>query len=210
MGTFFPLAAFMRAAALAAVVLLAAGCGASPQGGQESSTSSTPAPATTSRSSAAPSPTPTTPNEAVSTASPTGRSAERYPDTPAGAEAFVRAFWSAYNLAATRPDTVRQFSAMATSDCVDCGNLQKEVDGWRIKKKRVDGTLVTVTQIRHEPNPERMVIVSALDQHPRNLVDSAGAKVDTLSKLRVKFALTLSRVGETWKVSRIEHYVGDV
>lgn len=198
---------FLRAAALTGAVLLVAGCGGS-QEAASSSNSSSPVAAALSKSSAVPPPASTT---ATTTTPATRQSmAEKYPETPAGAKAFARAYWTAYDLACQKPEKVSELKALANPGCASCGRLAAEIDGWIKQDARQIGPAAKVVRLRSESDTDPRVVLATVDQLPGDVVTADGKVVDRITAKAVKMAMTLTWTGDGWKVARIQPFEGDV
>lgn len=205
---------FVRAAALAGAVLLAAGCGGSTQGAGPTTTSMKPTPATSSTRSAAPSTTVTrgTTSKGSTSASPTGRSmAEKYPETPAGAEAFVRAFLGAYNSASRNPEKADLLKPFYKDSCKGCVGMHSGVSSYGQRGLRQNNQALTVQRIRSEPNGAQRVVLVAVKQNPGLLVDSEGvAKSDIPGVDNVVRAYILNWTRTGWSVTDMKGYRGEI
>ena len=198
---------FARNVVGAGVVLLAAGCGGSSEGAGTSSPSSTPA--TSSSAAAASTSAPATTSTAA--ASSTGGSmAEKYPETPAGAEAFVRAFFGAYNTASQDPSKLAEFEAMSAAECASCQALKGQIRGYEQKDARAEGPSANVTVVKHDPNPNRTVVLAGINQVARNVRTVSGEVVSNIPAAKQNVALTLTRSQRGWEVSQIERYLGEL
>lgn len=198
---------FVRATAAAGIALLAAGCTGSADGTQTSAASSTPAPATTSSSTSSAPPTTTT-----STSSSTTQSmAEKYPETPAGAEAFVRAFVDAFNRGSRDPSRADDVRAFFVPECASCAGLHSGLVQYRSEGLRQQGEAITILKARPEFGSEQKVVVAKLRQNPADVVDASGRKKDSVpGNPDLRQAFVLDRRDTGWVIVQIQRYVDEV
>ncbi|WP_392424749.1 hypothetical protein [Barrientosiimonas humi] len=196
---------FVRATAAAGIALLVAGCTGSADGSETSAASSTPAPATTSSSTSSAPPTTTT-----STSATTQSMAEKYPETPAGAEAFVRAFFGAYNTASQDPSKVSEFVAFTDPACESCKRLSDEVRGWGRSGAKQTGAAVQVARIRPDGDSVDAVQLIALKQLAGTVKKPNGEIVQQIVAKDVKSAMTIQWTPTGWTVVRLQPYQGEV
>lgn len=196
---------FVRATAAAGIALLVAGCTGSADGSETSAASSTSAAATTSSSTSSAPPTTTT-----STSATTQSMAEKYPETPAGAEAFVRAYWSTYDEACQKPSKVPDLKSLAQPECASCKRLSDEIEGWVKKGAHQSGPSARVLKLKSESETDPGVVFALVDQLPGNVVTADGKVIDKISAQQVKMAMTLTWTDSGWKVARIQPYEGEL
>lgn len=202
---------FVRATVLATAVFLAAGCAWSSQGAASSSTSSAPGVAASRTSSVAPPASTTTPTATTPTASPTSQSmAEKYPQTPAGAEAFVRAFFATYNTASANPSRVAEFEAFTDPDCSSCLLLSNEIRQWAKVGARHDGKAVEVERIRPDGDRVDAVRLILVKQLAGTVAKPNGAVVQRIQAKDVKSAMTIRWGARGWAVVRLQPYEGEI
>lgn len=200
---------FVRAAAAAGIALLVAGCNGSADGAGSSSTSSTPAPATSSTTSAAPSSTTTTTTTAPSSTSQS--MAEKYPETPEGAEAFVRALFDAYNAASKDPSRADSLKVFYKPSCKPCAGMYTGVSSYGQRGIRQTNEAITILRARTEPNGDQQVVLTAVRQNAGELVDSSGVTKSEIPAVdRVARAVILGWTPNGWAVTDMKGYAGEI
>lgn len=197
---------FVRATAAAGIALLVAGCTGSADGSETSAASSTPAAATTSSSTSSAPPTTTT-----STSATTQSMAEKYPETPAGAEAFVRAFVGTFNRGSREPSRADELRAFFAPECTSCSGLHSGLVQYRSEGLRQPGEAITILKMRSEFGSEQKVVVAKLRQNPADVVDASGKKKDSVpGDPDLRQAFVLERRDGVWVIVQIQRYADEV
>jgi len=196
------------AVSFAAAALLA-GCGgsdtppvASAPSGTASATSSF-APTSTAPTPTASSARPTTPSSTTTTptAAPLPPAAKAH--SKAGAEAFVRAYFAAFNRAWTKP-TAAELGGYGAATCKSCSASLTTARRLVAAHQRYDGAPVTVTTVDAKADISGAYRVSVgLRQEKRNVVDHRGKTVLTDSKKTGRFEVMLNRAGDRWRIATI-------
>ena len=159
---------------LAASLLLAA-CGGDAKPGASPSSTSTSSPATTAPPTTA-SPT-TDPNIPVAARA----------HTPAGAEAFVRYFYSQLNVAWSKPQA-GLISVLSAPTCKTCVNFEAEALKSVATKERVVGQSIVLDSVdtSDATNPAKMTVL-AIGYQPKTIViDASGKTVEALPREHVR------------------------
>ena len=174
---------------LAASLLLAA-CGVDAKPGASSSSTSTSSPTTSAPPTTA-SPT-TDPNIPVAARA----------HTPAGAEAFVRYFYSQLNIAWTAP-RAGILSPLCLPSAIACAANEKTATRLVNEGHRYDGNPVTVkvTAALDSTSTNRLDVLANVVQERRSEIDAAGKTyvTDELKDLRLDFELLYT--GQAWSVA---------
>ncbi|HEY8653627.1 MAG TPA: DUF6318 family protein [Dermatophilaceae bacterium] len=185
--------AALMAVPLAASMLLA-GCGGDAKPDSSSSSTPTSTPTTTAVPTTTASPT-TDPNIPVAARA----------HTPAGAEAFVRYFYSQVNTAWTKP-SAGLISALSSSGCLSCDALEATAADLVKKRQHYDGppvTIVTVGSIGESSPGHPEVVVQSIQEH-RNVKDVAGHIVLTDNREPGKFVVMLDWTDHGWSFATVK------
>jgi len=178
---------------LAASMLLA-GCGGDAKPDSSSSSTPTSTPTTTAVPTTTASPT-TDPNIPVAARA----------HTPAGAEAFVRYFYSQLNVAWSKPQA-GLISALSLSSCKTCANFEREAAKSVTGKEHVVGQSIVLDSINTSDatNPAKMTIL-AIGQQPKTVVvDALGKTVETVQLERVRTLVTVQWGANGWRLGEIQ------
>jgi hypothetical protein len=183
--------AALLAVPLAASLLLTA-CGGDTKPG-------TSPPTTTSTPSAATSPTTT----ALKTDPNIPAAARAH--TPAGAEAFVRYFYSQLNIAWSRP-RAGLISSLSAAACKTCGNFEQEAAKSVTKNERVIGQSIVLSSVdtSDATNSGKMTVLAIGYQPKTVVVDAKGKPVQTLRRERVRTLVTVRWNTVGWRVDEIQ------
>ena len=176
---------------LAASLLLAA-CGGDAKPGVSSSSTSTSSPTTT----APPTTSPTTdPNIPVAARA----------HTPAGAEAFVRYFYSQLNVAWSKPQA-GLISVLSAPTCKSCAALETTATDLVKNGQHYDGPPVTVLSVDSigDASPGHPEVLVRFTQERRNVVDRSGNVVLTDQRKQGKFVATLGWSSRGWSVFTVK------
>jgi len=176
-------------AVLAASILLSAcGGGAKPDPSSSTPTSSTSA-STTSVS-------PTTAGPTIDPNIPAGARAH----TPAGAEAFVRYFYSQLNIAWSKPQA-GLIASLSARTCKTCAALEGTAVDLAAKGSHYRGEVLTVETIGSISESEVLVVG---EQPIGSVIDSKGAVVKSGIKVQpLKFVVTVAWPAQGWLVQEI-------
>ena len=185
-------------AALLAAAILLTGCSedAKPDGSSLSTTGSSPTTTVPTTTPASPTTDPTT--------DPNIPAAARL-HTPAGAEAFVRYFYSRVNAAWTKP-SAGLISALSSSGCLSCDALEATAADLVKKRQHYDGppvTIVTVGSIGESSPGHPDVVVQSIQEH-RNVKDVAGHIVLTDNREPGKFVVMLDWTDHGWSFATVK------
>ena len=184
--------ASMALASLLLGSVLLAGCSGDAKPDASSSTTSSPSPTTTA------------PPTASATTDPNIPVAARA-HTPAGAEAFVRYFYSQVNIAWTTPKT-GLVSALSSSGCLSCDALEATAADLVNKRHHYDGppvTIVTVGSIGEDSPGHPQVVVQSIQEH-RSVRDSAGQVALTDAREPGKFVVMLDWTDHGWSFATVK------
>ncbi|NMM33237.1 MAG: hypothetical protein HHJ13_04415 [Phycicoccus sp.] len=183
--------AALMAVPLAASLLLAA-CGGDAKPDASSSSTSTSSPTTTAPPTASPT---TDPNIPVAARA----------HTPAGAEAFVRYFYSQLNVAWSKPQA-GLISVLSAPTCKTCVNFEAEASKSVAKKERVVGQSIVLDSVdtSDATNPAKMTVL-AIGYQPKTIViDASGKTVETLPRERVRTLVTVQWRADGWLLGEIQ------
>ena len=180
-------------AILAASILLSA-CGGGAKPDPSSSTSS---PTTsTSAPTASVSVSPTTAGPTIDPNIPAAARAH----TPAGAEAFVRYFYSQLNIAWSKPQA-GLISVLSAKTCKTCAALEGTAADLTAKRRHYRGVVLAVNNIGSISESEVLVVG---EQPIGAVIDSNGALVKRGTKVQLlKFVVTVAWAAEGWLVQEI-------
>ena len=182
-------------AILAASILLAA-CGGSAKP-DASSTSTSPSTSTSA-------PTVSVSSTTAPTIDPNIPAAARA-HTPAGAEAFVRYFYSQLNIAWSKPQA-GLISGLSVKTCKTCANFEQEAQKSVSKSERVIGQSIILANVSTSDatNPAKMTIL-AIGQQPKTVVvDALGKTVETVQLERVRTLVTVQWGANGWRLGEIQ------
>jgi Family of unknown function (DUF6318) len=123
--------------------------------------------------------------------------------TKAGAEAFVRAYFAAFNRAWTTPTTV-ELGDYGSSSCKSCAASIATARRLVTEKQRYDGNPVTVRKVVATKDSSGVSRVSAgLIQEQRNVLDRSGKVVLTDQRKVGEFEVTLAWRNDVWLIQTI-------
>jgi Family of unknown function (DUF6318) len=180
--------------------MLLAGCGGDgkPQASSSSTASTSP---TTTAAPITPAPTTST---ASQTTDPNIPAAAR-DHTPAGAEAFVRYFYSQLNVAWSKPQA-GLISSLSATTCKTCVNFEREAAKSVAKNERVIGQSIVLTSVdtSDATNPAKLTVLAVGYQPKAIVVDAKGKTVQTLQRERVRTAVTVQWVSGGWRLAEIQ------
>jgi hypothetical protein len=183
-----------------AASLLLAGCGgdSKPQASTSSNIGSSPT--TTAAPTTSASPT----SKASQPTDPNIPAAARV-HTPAGAEAFVRYFYSQVNIAWSKPK-VGLISSLSETTCKSCTALEGTAADLVKKGQHYDGPPVTIRSVDRlgEVNPGHPEILVLFTQEHRNVVDGTGHVALTDQRKQGKFVATLAWSSRGWSVATVK------
>jgi hypothetical protein len=184
--------ASMALASLLLGSVLLAGCGGDAKPDASSSSTSAPSPTTTAPPTASPT---TDPNIPVAARA----------HTPAGAEAFVRYFYSQVNTAWTKPNA-GLISALSSPGCKSCAALEATAAGLVEKHQHYDGAPVTIVTVAGlgESSPGRPEVLVVFIQEHRSVIDETGQVVLTDKRKQGKSVATLGWSGHGWLVAMVQ------
>ena len=182
--------AVLVAVPLAASMLLAA-CGGDAKPGAPSSSTSTSPPTTTASATTTDSPT-TDPNIPVAARA----------HTPAGAEAFVRYFYSQLNVAWTAP-RAGILSPLCQPSAIACAVNEKTASRLVNQGHRYDGNPVTVKVIAalDSAGTNRLDVLANVVQERRSEIDAAGKTYVTDERKDLRLDFELLYTGQAWSVA---------
>jgi len=125
--------------------------------------------------------------------------------TPAGAEAFVRYFYSQVNTAWTKPNA-GLISALASAGCKSCTALEATAAGLVEKHQHYDGAPVTIVTVAGlgESSPGRPEVLVVFVQEHRSVIDATGHVVLTDKRKQGKSVATLGWSGHGWLVAMVQ------
>jgi hypothetical protein len=189
--------AALMAVPLAASMLLA-GCGGDAKPDTSSSSTPTSSSTTTAPTTTAP------PTSASPTVDPNIPAAARA-HTPAGAEAFVRYFYTQLNVAWTKPSS-GLISTLSSPSCKSCAALEATSVDLVKKGHRYDGPPVTIVSVGNigEVSPGHPEVLVRFTQERRNVIDSSGHVVLTDQRKQGKFVAALGWLSSGWSVETVK------
>jgi Family of unknown function (DUF6318) len=173
---------------------LLAGCGGDPTPDAPPPTTASSPQATTAA------PTPTSPASASPTTDPNIPAAARA-HTPAGAEAFVRYFYSQLNLAWSKPQA-GLISSLSNTTCKTCSSLEGSAQTLVLKHQRYRGEVFTVQAVAS--TGESKVLVTG--EQPRGaVVDIKGSPVKSRTTAQqAKFIVDLRWSSGGWRIQEMK------
>lgn len=156
--------------------------------------------ATTTTSMAASTTTTAAPPTTAGPISPSEQAAR--PDSPAGATAFGYFVVSQMNAAYRIPDP-RLYDTIVAPGCETCVRGRTSLEDLVKAGQRLETDMWSVTASRVLSwEPGSAIVELRIHQHRVAFVDSLGRKVDENVEKAYQYELTLTRIGETWKVSK--------
>lgn len=191
------------AAVLAAALTLGACSGADPAPAETGAASTV-----SSSSSSAPSPTSSVP---PTTASPTTSEdpvlakipKEARPETPEGAEAFVRFYFSQLNRAFRVADP-SAVNGLAGDSCAICTSMLQGVKDVRSKQRHYASDLITVQSVRvMDFVSDSRRVLAQVRQNEVRVLNPKGAVVQTIPAGSGSYVFTLNHLGH-WQVVRVQ------
>jgi predicted lipid-binding transport protein (Tim44 family) len=125
--------------------------------------------------------------------------------TPAGAEAFVRYFYSQLNIAWSRPKA-GLISSLSAATCKTCGNFEQEAAKSVNKNERVIGQSIVLSSVdtSDATNSGKMTVLAIGYQPKTVVVDAKGKPVQTLRRERVRTLVTVRWNTVGWRVDEIQ------
>lgn len=141
----------------------------------------------------------------------TTRPVAKYPETPAGAEAFVRAFLGAYNTASKDPTTADALRSYYESSCKPCEGMYSGVSSYAQRGIRQTNEAIIVLRARTEPNGDQQVVLVAVRQNAGSLVDERGttkARIPAVAEDPNAFILRWRSDG--WAVVDMKGFRGEI
>jgi len=155
-------------------------------------------------SSSTSSPTTSAPTTASPTTDPNIPVAARA-NTLAGAEAFVRYFYSQLNIAWTKPSS-GLISALSSPNCKSCSALEATSADLGKKGQHYDGPPVTLVSVGSigEASPGHPQVLVRFTQERRNVIDRSGHVVLTDQKKQGKFVAALGWSSGGWSVETVK------
>jgi len=178
--------------AILAVAILLTACG----GGTKPDAPATSSSTTTSTSAPTVSVSPTTAGPTIDPNIPAAARAH----TPAGAEAFVRYFYSQLNIAWSKPQT-GLISGLSVETCKTCATLEGTAADLAAKRRHYLGEVLAVKTIGSISESEVLVVG---EQPIGAVIDSNGAVVKSGTKVQpLKFVVTVAWPAEGWLVQEI-------
>jgi len=180
--------------------MLLTGCGGDTRPDASRSSTASSLPTTTAA--------PTTSAPTTSTTSPTtdpNIPAAARLHTPAGAEAFVRYFYSQLNVAWTKPSS-GLISALSSPSCKSCAGLEATATDLVKKGQHYNGSPVTIVSVNHlgEGIPGHPEILVRFTQENRNVIDRTGNVVLTDQRKQGKFVATLGWSSRGWAIASVK------
>jgi len=191
-------AAVLLAAPLAASMLLT-GCGGESKPDASPSSTAASSPTTTAPPTTSASPTPTT----KATTDPDIPAAARV-HTPAGAEAFVRYFFSQLNRSWSTADP-SLLSPLSAPGCKTCAAFTASAAEFASKNQHYKGAVFSVTSIAalgQGPRGQEVLVIGK--QEPGAIVNSAGSVVKASVAQSGKFVVSLKWTGNGWSISELQ------
>lgn len=193
------------AAVLAAALTLGACSGADPAPVETGAASTV-----SSSSSSAPSPTSSVP---PTTAAPTTSEdpvlakipKEARPETPEGAKAFVRFYFSELNSAFRHADPT-MLAGLAIKDCIMCNAMLEGVKDVSAKRQHYSGDLISVqaVTVMDFVSANRTLLVQ-IRQNPVKVLDTQGKVVEAAPRGAGSYVATLAYGREGgWRISRLQ------
>jgi predicted lipid-binding transport protein (Tim44 family) len=184
-----------------AVSMLLAGCGA----GSKPAASGSSTTASSRTPSAAPKTTSAAPTATASHATDPNIPAAAQAHTPAGAEAFVRYFYSQLNTAWSRPQA-GLISRLSEASCKTCSNLEREAAKSVARHERVIGQSIILATVdtSDASDPAKMTVLAIGYQPKTIVVDAKGKTVQSLKRERVRTVVSVHWASPGWVLSEIQ------
>ena len=125
--------------------------------------------------------------------------------TIAGAEAFVRYFYSQLNVAWSKPQA-GLISSLSATTCKTCANFEREAAKSVAKNERVTGQSIVLTSVdtSDATNPAKLTVLAIGYQPKAIVVDAKGKTVQTLQRERVRTVVTVQWGSGGWRLSEIQ------
>lgn len=125
--------------------------------------------------------------------------------TPAGAEAFVKYFYSQLNIAWSKPEA-GLISRLSATTCKTCTNFEREAAKSVANYERVIGESISLTTVETSDatDPARMTVLAIGFQPESVVVDAKGKTVQTLQRERVRNVVTLQWGASGWRLEEIQ------
>jgi Family of unknown function (DUF6318) len=125
--------------------------------------------------------------------------------TPAGAEAFVRSFYSQLNIAWSKPQA-GLISGLSAKTCKTCANFEQEAQKSVSKNERVIGPSIILANVSTSDatNPAKMTVLAIGYQPQTIVVDARGKTVQTLKRETVRTLVTVQWDSERWRIGEIQ------
>lgn len=182
---------------LAAALTLGACTNGNPTTAPTSTTPTTPARTSATTTTASPTPTPT------SASPPTNTLAERFPETKAGAEAFVTYLHQQLNAAYRRADASTLRKLVDPVTCTDCSDWLGIIADLEEQGQRYDSDLVKLINktATRQPNDTWLVIIQVETKEIR-LMDAEGRVLDVYSAESPKVVFLELSFTDHWRLTR--------
>ena len=204
----------LRYAVPAAVTGLAwalglAGCttgSPAPPTGSTGSTTSVVATTSSSASTSVGSPSASTSGSATRPPYPTDVPADALPNTPQGAEAFVRYFLQMLNQGLVRAEP-GVLARVSESDCKSCNAYENMMRSAQSNGRRFDRNAFVVQEVVRvfDTGPGAALTVDAVvRQQVVRILDASGNVVDSWSEKTAVLVFDLTRDGEVWRVKEVQ------
>jgi hypothetical protein len=150
-------------------------------------------------------PTPNSPTPATPTKDP-NIPAAALAHTSAGAEAFVRYFYSQLNLAWSKPQA-GLISRLSETTCKTCANFEREATKSVTKDERVVGQSIILGTVKTSDvtNPDKLTVVTIGHQPKTVVVNAKGNIVQELKQERVRTSVTVQWVDKAWRLREIQN-----
>jgi len=188
--------AALLAVPLAASMLLLSGCGGDSKPTASSSNTTTSPPTTTVSAATSASPTPS----ASRPTDPNIPAAARA-HTPAGAEAFVRYFYSQLNIAWSKPQA-GLISSLSAPTCKTCAALEGSAVDLASKHQRYRGDVFTVGTVSSIGESEVLVVG---EQPPGAVIDVKGSVVKSKTTAqKAKFVIAVEWHAGGWRIHEMK------
>ena len=192
----------MRAAVPLAVAMLLSGCGGDAKPGATPSSTSAASPTTSSPATSSPATSsPATSSPATDPNIPAAARAH----TPAGAEAFVRYFYSQLNVAWSKPQA-GLISVLSLATCKTCTTLEDTSSSMISKHERMVGDTARIDSVdagATESNGDQSAVVTGA-QLKTSVVDSSGRRVRDIPADRIRFLARTRWTDVGWRVVEIK------
>ena len=173
-------------------LLLLAGCGGDAKPDASSSSTTASSPTTTAMTTVSPTTDPNIPAAARA-------------HTPAGAEAFVRYFYSQLNVAWSTPKS-GLVSVLSLPTCKTCTNFEAVAKRSATKQERILGESVVLDTVSTSDatNLAKLTVLAIGYQPKTVVVDTSGKTVETVQRERVRTLVTARWGANGWLIAEIQ------